>query len=150
MRVPFPSVNFPKHIRAAMNLGDVPSQIFSYEKSGEVTASIINQPLGVVMEDGVLTDFIVGLNVCGRDDTDALTTTVNLKKNGTTVLSSTLDIDGTSGEAASRAFTEDPTFAVTSVERGDILTLDAVLTRTTPDTEINHLCAAVKIVPVRL
>lgn len=145
--LPFPFVNFPKIIKNAIGEADVPAQLFSYDVSGELTSNIVGMPIGGVVESGVITDFLVALGNCGRDDTDDLSMSVNLKINGVTALSTPVVITGASDEAGVATFADTPTFANTSVVRGDLLTLDVTLTRTTPDTEMKTLYTTVKIVP---
>jgi len=145
---PFPSVNFPKQVQEAMVDADIASQIFTYNKTGNITSDFSGEPIGTVLENGLITDFLVAVGNCGRDDTDALQLSANLKLNGTTVLSGEVEIDGVSGEAGSASFGTVPEFDTTAVVRGDLLTLDVTLTRTTPDTEIADLFTSVKIVPL--
>ena len=97
--IPSPFVNFAKMIKNALSEADVPAQVYSCDISGELTADKTGYPLGAVVEDGVITDFLVALGNCGRDDTDTLTMSVDLKVNGVSVLSNPVSIDGASGEA---------------------------------------------------
>lgn len=149
MKLPLPSVNFPELVRQAQNLGDIPSQTFGCVISGEITTDVTGQPICTVLEDGVLTDFVVSVSQQGRDDTDSLVLSADLLKNGTTVLSAPVELEGASGEAGVAAVGDVPTFVTTAVTRGDRLSMNVTLTRTTPDTEIGYLYAGIKIVPVR-
>ena len=148
MKLPQPSVQFGKLMRQTMAKDDMPSQVFSFARDGNLTAGI-TVPLGVVLEDGKITDFLVAVANNGRDDDNSLGLSAELQKNGVSVLSGEVEIsDSASGEAGTFAYTEVPTFVTTSVVRGDLLSLDVTVTRTaSPTTEIQDLCASVKIVP---
>jgi hypothetical protein len=151
MKLPFPSVNFSKLVQKAMSVQSMPLQVLSYDQSGEVTSSVIGQPIGTVLADGVLSDFVVSLANQGRDDTNDLSLSVDLLLNGASVLSTPVVLIGASGEAGAHLVGDLPTFSTTDVERGDILTANYTLTRTaSPTTEMNTLCSSVKIIPVEL
>lgn len=147
-RIPYPSVGFPKQVRAAMEEETLAIQTLAYSYSGEVTSEEVGVPLGVVAKAGQLSDFVVAVQEGGRDDNDDLIASLDLKVNGASVLDSAITLTGLSGEDAGALVGATPSFSSTSVSRGDLITLDMSLTRTTPDTEMNNLAAAVKIVPV--
>lgn len=146
--IPLPSVGFPKQIKQAMSDVDLPSQTIDYAVSGEFVSGETNRPLGVVAHDGELTDFILAAEGQGRDDADDLALSGELKVNGSSVISSPVIIEGVSGETPSSAVGSKPSFSSHAVSRGDLLTVDLSLTRTTPDTEIKNVFLSVKIVPI--
>ncbi len=151
MLLPKPSVNFDKLVRQTQADADRVSQTYCYNKIGNITSSITGAPIGVVVESGTITDFVVGLSNRGRDDVHDLSLSVDLKKNGVSIISGELSIDDSvSGEAGTYAVTASaPTFTSTAVVRGDLLSLDATLTRTaSPTTEMSDLFTSVKIIPV--
>jgi len=149
MKLPMPSVNFGNILKQQMVKDDRASQIFSYNKVGNITANISEAPVGAVLEDGVITDFLVALGNRGRDDAETLSIAAVLKKNGTSVLSGEVTLsDSASGEAGTLSFASVPTFETTAVIRGDLLSLDLTVTRTaSPTTEMQNLYTTVKIVP---
>lgn len=147
-RIPLPTVGFPKQVKQTMKDEGLASQTISFAYSGEFVSGEVNRPLGIAVEEGVLSDFIIAADGQGRDDNDDLMIEADLKLDGVSVLDSAISIEGVSGESPSAFVSEAPSFSATSVSRGDRLSVDLVLTRTTPDVEINNVYVAVKIVPV--
>lgn len=147
-RIPLPTVGFAKQIKQVMNDDGLASQTISYAYSGEFVSGEVGRPLAVSVGSGVLSDFIITADGQGRDDADDLSIEADLKLNGVSVLDSALSIEGVSGETPSSVISDAPSFASTEVSRGDRLSVDLTLTRTTPDVEINNVYLAVKIVPV--
>lgn len=147
-RRPYPSVGFPKQVRGAMADNKLAIQTLNYTNSGELTSSVTDALIGVVTESGELNDFIFAVADQGQDGVDDLKLAGDLKVNGTSVISGEVVIEGASGEAGTAAVASKPTFSSTSVSRGDRLTLDLDLTRTTPVGEITNVFVAVKVVPV--
>lgn len=147
-RIPLPTVGFTKQIAQAMSDIDAPIQTINYAASGEFTSGETNRPLGVVAYTGKITDFILAVDGQGRDDNDDLAISGELKLNGVSILESPVIIEGVSGETPASIVGARPSFSSSAVSRGDLLSVDLDLIRTTPDTEINNVYLAVKIVPV--
>lgn len=147
-KIPFPSVGFPKQVRGAMQENELAIQTFNCSHSGQITVAPSGEFAGCVTEDGLFSDLVVSVGNQGQDGVDDLILSVDLRKNGTSVLDSAVTITGASGEAGTAKVAAAPSFSTTSVARGDRLYLKYTLTRTTPVTEMSNLCVAIKIVPV--
>lgn len=91
-----------------------------------------------VPSTGTITSFWAG---CITVPTGSATCAVNLKKNGTTCLSATVDLDSSSVAYTS----EEGTLTVTSVVEDDILTVELTVTTPGSDTQSTGVYAAIGI-----
>ncbi len=87
---------------------------------------------------GTITSFHAG---CITVPTGSATCDVDLKKNGTTCLSATVDLD--SGSVAYTS--EEGTLTVTAVAIDDILTVELTVTTPGSDTQATGVCAAIGV-----
>ena len=128
-------------------------------QSGELTTNATGVPLGAANIGGNISDVWISVGRSGKDDSNTLSLTVDVKINGTTCLSTAPVIAHVSGEAATNKTTKnDSDTGVTvraldadniSVSQGDIITYDMALTRTpSPTTEMANLAVVVEIEPV--
>jgi len=128
-------------------------------KSGELTGNITDAPLGSVNDGGKVSDVWVSVECSGKDDTNTLSLTVDVKINGTSCLSTTPIIAHVSGEASTNKTTKNDTdTGITvrvldtdnyDVSPGDMLTYDMTLTRTaSPTTEMRNMAVVVEFEPV--
>jgi len=126
--------------------------------SGEITGNITDAPLGAANVGGKLQDVWLSCEESGKDDSNTLSLTVDVKINGTTCLTTAPIIAHVSGEASSNKTTKVSgdtgiTQAVMSasandVSPGDMITYDMTLTRTTsPTTEMRNLAVVVAFEP---
>lgn len=138
---PDPTVGF----REKVEWLDLKIHTFSIEKSGSMTSGSTGDLFGASVFAGQVVDAVLAANECGRDDTDNLALSVDLKVNGTSVLKSNPTITGVSGEASTRQVANSPTIASGEVSRGDIFTADFNLTRATPDTEMSDVVFVVSV-----
>ena len=117
---------------------------FQYTNSGNITGSVSGGLVGMAKRSSKIKKVLFGANHKGRDDVDTLKLELDLKVNGSSILSTKPTIEGNSGEASVATYNSD---AVISGEgllsEGDRLTLDLDLTRTTPNTEISDVFVAV-------
>lgn len=123
--------------------------------SGEFTASKNGMILGVAPFTGRVKAVNIGLNNCGRDDSNPLNSAVDVKVNGTTIFSTKPSIDRNNGSAGTKKSTfggetgvTQPVFTVVRppVSAGDTLTCDVTVTRTaSPTTEMNGLSVFVDL-----
>jgi len=126
--------------------------------SGELTANKSGAPIGACGLPGTISDVWFSLGQSGKDDTNTLSMTVDVKLNGSTVLTTKPIIAHVSGEASQQKTTKTSTDTGvtqsvlntnTAVAQGDILTFDMILTRTaTPTTEIKTMAVVVEFEPV--
>jgi hypothetical protein len=125
--------------------------------SGELTTNISGAPLGACGLPGTISDVWFSVEASGKDDTNTLSMTIDVKKNGTTVLSTAPIIAHVSGEASQQKTTKTSTdtgvtqavLTNTSVSQGDVFTYDMALTRTSsPTTEMHTFAVVVEFEPV--
>lgn len=118
---------------------------FEAAVQGEVTADQNARFIFVAPAAGVVSTFIGGELENGSDSVDPLTMTFELKKNGTTVLTTkpailkTAAVDtyistANAGTGITQAVIK--TDGSAAFAKGDIFEVDFDITRTTPDTEI--------------
>jgi len=124
--------------------------------AGEITADATGHLLGVVPADGAIEDVILSVQENGSDSVDALDITATVSVNGTAVCTVDPAIDKTAAAdafattaAAGSGITQATVKSdgTEDVSKGDILSVDLALTRTTPDTEITGPVVLVKIRP---
>lgn len=126
--------------------------------SGEITAIVYNAAFGAVNVSGSIKAVWLSIEESGKDDTNALSFTVDLKINGTTCLTTQPIIAHVSGEASTNKTTKtsldtgvtqsvmDPD--ANAVTLGDMLTYEMTLTRTaSPTTEMRNIAIVVEIEP---
>ena len=127
-------------------------------KSGEITGNITDAPLGASNVGGKIQDLWLSCEESGKDDTNTLSLTVDLKINGTSCMTTAPIIAHVSGEASTNKTTKvsgdtgvtqavvDPD--ANDLSPGDILTYDMTLTRTaSPTTEMRNLAVVVAFEP---
>lgn len=148
MKLPKVTPGFEKQVRSVAHDGGMLMHPLTYTNSGNLTSSVTGALIGPVMHTtGKIQDLILSVGNQGRDDTDDLNLVADLKVNGTSVLSGETKptITGASGEAGAATFASVSSFSTTEVSKGDRVTLDLTLTRTTPDTEIQDIHVGVLI-----
>ena len=124
--------------------------------SGEFVATRRDVPLEPAPFDGYITGVWIAAKSGGRDDTNPLKVQADVKINGVSCLSTqpyilcvagaTADnktsIDAVSGSIVSAVVNQ----SACAISKGDIITWDAILTRTsTPISEINTPCVVVEL-----
>jgi len=127
-------------------------------KSGELTANVSNAPLGASNIGGKIQDLWLSCEESGKDDSNTLSLTVDLKINGTSCLTTAPIIAHVSGEASTNKTTKvsgdtgvtqavvNP--AANDLSPGDMLTYNMTLTRTAnPTTEMRNMAVAVIFEP---
>lgn len=126
--------------------------------SGELTTDVRGCPLGAANIAGKISNVWMSVEQSGKDDSNTLSLTCDVKINGTSCLSTPPVIAHVSGEASAQKTTkDDQDTGVTQcamdgdnndVSYGDILTYDMVLTRTaSPTTEMRTFAIAVEFEP---
>jgi len=126
--------------------------------SGELTASQKGVPLGVANVAGKSSNVWLSVGASGKDDTNDLSVTVDVKINGTSCLTTAPIIAHVSGEASTNKTTKDDADTgvtqcvmdpdANDVSYGDVLTYDMLLTRTaSPTTEMCTFAIAVEFEP---
>ena len=149
---PYPSPGAIKQWAAMLT---APMQILI---SGEITASIHNAAFGGINVSGDIKAVWLSVEESGKDDTNTLSFTVDVKINGTTCLTTQPIIAHVSGEASTNKTTKtDLDTGVTqsvmnasanAVTLGDMLTYEMTLTRTaSPTTEMRNIAIVVEIEP---
>lgn len=124
--------------------------------SGEMTLTRWNVPLEPAPFDGYITDVWLAVKGSGKDNTNPLKIAANVKINGVTCLTTQPYITHVSGEAATNKTSIDAVAGsiveavidrdACAIAKGDIITWDAIITRTaTPTTEINTPCIVVEL-----
>jgi len=99
-----------------------------------------NLLMGVVSEDGSFDSFVVRVDDTGFDDTDPLHFTVDVKVNGSSILDSAVQIDSDDTAGGNSSVTEIVgDFNALDVSKGDKITVDLAVTRTTPGTEMSGI-----------
>ena len=127
-------------------------------KSGELTGNITDAPLGTSNVGGKIMNVWMSVGASGKDDTNTLSLTVDVKINGTSCLSTTPVIAHVSGEASTNKTSKNDsdtgiTLRILDVDNidvspGDMLTYDMTLTRTaSPTTEMRSLAVVVEFEP---
>ncbi|MFA6735898.1 MAG: hypothetical protein WCR87_03145 [Saccharofermentanales bacterium] len=127
--------------------------------SGNLTSSVSGAPIGAARCAGRVRKFWFTLGASGKDDTNPLQVSGELKINGTTCLSTRPSIGHISGEASQHKTTlvtgdTGMTQAVidgdaNSFSAGDIFTYDLDLVRTaSPDTEISSIVVCAELEPL--
>lgn len=115
-----------------------------YTNSGDVTGSVSGGLVGLAKGTSRIKKVLFGANQKGRDDVDTLKLELDLKVNGSSILSTKPTIEGNSGEASAATYNSDAVISGEgNLSEGDRLTLDLDLTRTTPDTEMSDVFVAV-------
>jgi len=151
-RGPFPSPAFKKQIAA-----NDPSPMIGIF-SGEITASAPGRMLGAANIGGVVSDVWLSVGASGKDDSNALSLTVDVKINGTSCLSTKPVIAHVSGEASTNKTTKvsGDTGIIqrvldadnNSVSPGDVITYDITQARTpSPTTEMSAVAVVVEFEP---
>lgn len=126
--------------------------------SGEFSASSPGRALGACNIAGKISDVWLSVGASGKDDSDTLSVTADVKINGTSCLDTAPVIAHVSGEASTNKTTKDDAdTGVTQcamdgdnndVSYGDVLTYDMTLTRTaSPTTEMCTFAIAVVFEP---
>ena len=126
--------------------------------SGEVSASKPGLPVGAANVSGKISNVWMSVGASGKDDSNTLSATVDVKINGTSCLSTQPIIAHVSGEASTNKTTKDANdTGVTQcamdgdnndVSYGDVITCDLLLTRTaSPTTEMGTFAIAVEFEP---
>jgi len=126
--------------------------------SGEITATVCNAALGAVNVSGSIKAVWLSVEESGKDDTNTLSFTVDVKINGTTCLTTQPIIAHVSGEASTNKTTKTSLdtgvtqsvmdASANDVTLGDMLTYEMTLTRTaSPTTEMRNIAIAVEIEP---
>jgi len=126
--------------------------------SGEITASRPGCPLGAANIGGKISGVWLSVEESGKDDSNTLSLTVDVKINGTSCLDTTPIIAHVSGEASTNKTSKNDsdtgiTLRILDVDNndvspGDMLTYDMTLTRTaSPTTEMQHLAIVVEFEP---
>jgi len=142
----YPSVGFEKSVLKAAEDKELSVQTFTYTSSGDFTSGVSGSLMGAVAHaNGKITDVVLSAGDQGRDDVDDLELSGDVKVNGSSVVDTNPTITGVSGETSTAQVANKPTFSDPSVSRGDRISLDLNLTRTTPDTEMQDIHATVKI-----
>jgi hypothetical protein len=117
---------------------------FQYTSSGNVTSSVSGGLVGMAKGTSRIKKVLFGASQKGRDDVDTLKLELDLKVNGSSILSTKPTIEGNSGEASAATYNSDAVISGEgNLSEGDRLTLDLDLTRTTPDTEMSDVFVAV-------
>jgi len=160
--VPSPSVTF-----AAM-VGEKGRQVLQEVFSGEIKASTGVRPLGAAYQEGVIKEVFLSVGASGKDDTNPLSLTATVYKNGSAVCTTDPIIAHVSGEASTNKNTKEVVDAtgaahdtgitqavVTTVVAtkvcaiGDLFSYKLTLTRTaTPTTEMSNVAVVVVLDPV--
>lgn len=146
---PFPSVAFKTTVDDVV---EAPIQV-SY--SGELTASIVAGNLGAVRGAGLVRNVFLSVGASGKDDSDPLQVSGEVKINGTSCLSTKPSISHVSGESSQQKTTKvsgDTGIAQAVMDHdnrsfipGDVLTYDLTQVRTaTPTTEMSSVCLVVE------
>jgi len=126
--------------------------------SGEFTASSPGRALGACNIAGKISNVWMSVGASGKDDTNTLSLTADVKINGTSCLDTAPIIAHVSGEASTNKTTKDDAdTGVTQcamdadnndVSYGDMITYDMTLTRTaSPTTEMNSFAIAIEFKP---
>nr|BDD45814.1 hypothetical protein 13 [bacterium] len=147
---PWPNPAFPQQVAEVV----MPPLADLY--SGEFSANITNRILGAPRDDCRISDAWFSVSESGRDDTDTLRATLDVKINGTTCISTNPSIDGAIGKASEQRTTKisgegaiQGVIATANLcSPGDVITYDLTLTRTTPDTEMAGLVVVVEFEPI--
>lgn len=148
MKLPKVTPGFAKQVRSVAREEGMLMHSLAYTNSGDLTSGVTGALMGPVMHTtGKIQDLILSVGNQGRDDTDDLTLVADVKVNGSSVLSGEAKptIVGASGEAGAATFASVSSFSSADVSKGDRVTLDLSLTRTTPDTEIQDIQVGVVI-----
>jgi hypothetical protein len=150
---PYPDPSFSKQVEFVL------SQSFGDCVSGEFTQSKLNAPIGSPKTAGKIANVFLSCEQSGKDDTDDLSFTTDVRINGTTCLTIAPIIEHVSGEVSQQKTTvisgdTGITEAVmdsdaNSFNPGDVITYDLVVTRTTPETEIRTPCVIIELEPER-
>ena len=149
---PLPSVGFNEAVA-----GNVLAPLQAVV-SGEITANVGGDTLGAARGAGKVKDVWIAVMASGKDDSNTLSLTGNVKINGTTCLTTQPILAHVSGEASQQKSTNNSndtgiTAAVVDYSNntftaGDVFTYDLTLTRTaSPTTEMQ---AAVLVVELEL
>lgn len=150
---PFSSPTFSKQCEFAIG------QSFGACVSGEFTANQMGTPIGAVKKAGQIANVFLSCIASGKDDSNTLSFTCDVFINGVSCLTTPPVIAHVSGEASTSKTTKlavdtGITAAVmdttaNSLNPGDVVTYDLVLTRTaSPTTEMNTPCVVVELEPV--
>jgi hypothetical protein len=134
------------------------SQSMSYCVSGEFTANDMGFPLGVPKRAGKIANVFLSCEQSGKDDSNALSFTCDVRINATSCLTTPPVIAHVSGEASQQKTTKVTgdtgiTQAVMDTSNwtfneGDVITANLVLTRTaSPTTEMKTACIVVELEP---
>ena len=151
-RGPYPSIGARKQW-AANNSVAMMATI-----SGEFTASKPGMPLGAANVAGRISNVWLSVGASGKDDTNTLSLTADVKINGTSCITTAPIIAHVSGEASTNKTTKaDDDTGVTQcvvdpdandVSYGDVITYDMTITRTaSPTTEMGTFAIAVEFEP---
>ena len=145
--------------RFAQQVADVALPPLFGSLSGEVTVSVMGQPLGLARFDGAIVGVYASVLASGKDDTNDLNAEFDVKINGTTIFTTKPKIAHVSGEASQQKTTY-PEAADTGItdavinasaaefSTGDMIDWDFVLTRTaSPTTEMSQPSIIVELRP---
>ena len=126
-------------------------------KSGEITGHITDAPLGAANVGGKIQDVWLSVERSGKDDSNTLSLTVDVKINGTSCLDTAPIIAHVSGEASTSKTTKvtgDTGVTQTAIDAdnndvspGDMITYSMTLTRTSPTTEMRNLAIVIIFEP---
>ncbi|MGW8177640.1 MAG: hypothetical protein ACWGQW_02425 [bacterium] len=158
-------------MKSRMDSGPLPNQRFAQQVadiampplfgslSGEVTVSVMGQPLGQARFDGAVVGVHAAVLASGKDDTNALSATFDVKINGVSIFTTQPAIAHVSGEASQQKTTlpeagdtgiTDAVINASAAEfsAGDLINWDFKITRTnSPTTEMNSPSIMVELRP---
>ena len=154
LKGPFPHVEANK--QQAANI--MPPII--YTQSGELTTNVTGYPVGAFRNAARISKLWLSCGASGKDDSNTLSFTADVKINGTSALTTAPAIAHVSGEASQAKTTRitGDTGITQSVmnssnnlgNAGDTITLDVAITRTaTPTTEMANATVVVEFEPVK-
>ena len=150
---PYTDPSFSKQVEFVL------SQSFGDCVSGEFTEDKMNAPIGSPKTAGKIANVFLSCEQSGKDDTDSLSFTTDVRINGVSCLTTPPVIEHVSGETSQQKTTvisgdTGITEAVmdndaNSFNPGDVVTYDLVITRTSPETEIRTPCVIIELEPER-
>lgn len=150
-KAPYPGTYFGPQVNEVVE----PSLMALF--SGELTVDQTDFPIGVAKGAGEVVDAWLSALASGKDDSNPLSVALDVKINGSTILTTSPAIAHVSGEASMQKTTKEAgdtgiTQAVIDPDlndyaAGDVITGSLTITRTSPTTEMNTIAAVVELEP---
>ncbi len=115
--------------------------------SGEIINNVFGLLAGAASVGGKLTNVSLSVGNRGRDTTDALALSADVRIGATSILTTPPAITMNSGEYATDLTTAVIDADNNQISRGQLVYVDLNLTRTTPDTEMADVIVVVDLEP---